>query len=238
MVAAAQKGQWAPPSEGMARGLYGFKYFIKHIIGYNRLQSAASGRSADLMKITVIENTQASLRFKLSDASISSANAIRRAGIAGVASFAIDNVTFYENTTSMFDEYIAHRIGLVPLATPAKGYGDKDEILFTLAAEGPGTVYSKDLKSSDKSVKVANEKIPLMKLGEGQSLRLDGKAVLGTGARSSKFQPGLVTYKALSDTEFEFYIETFGQMPPSDILSRALGIISDGVKETYKELKK
>ena len=138
----------------------------------------------------------------------------------------------------MFDEYIAHRVGLVPLVTPGKGYDEKDEILFSLAAEGPVTVYSKDLKSSEKSVKVANEKIPIMKLAQGQTLRLDGKAILGTGSKSSKFQPGLITYKQLNHNEFEFYIETFGQMSPADILSRALNIINDNVKEVYKELKK
>ncbi len=189
------------------------------------------------MKIEVIESTPQSLRFKLSGADLSVANALRRIAINSVQSFAVDSVTFYENGTSMFDEYIAHRIGLVPLVTPGKGYDEKDEILFNLSAEGPTTVYSKDIKSNDKSVKVANENIPIMKLAAGQTLRLDGKAVMGSGSKSSKFQPGLVTYKALSEDTYEFYIETFGQMPPTEILSRALSIISDDVKEVYKELK-
>jgi DNA-directed RNA polymerase subunit D len=189
------------------------------------------------MKITVMESTPMSLRFRLSGAGFGVANAIRRSAINSVGSFAIDSVTFYENSTSMFDEYIAHRIGLVPLVTPSKGYDEKDEILFSLSAEGPVTVYSKDLKSTDKSVKVANENIPIMKLAQGQVLRLDGKAILGVGSRSSKFQPGLVTYKQLGDNEFEFYIETFGQMPPAEILSRTLSIISENVKEVRKELK-
>ncbi len=190
------------------------------------------------MKLTVIESTPTSLRFRLSDAEFSVANALRRAAISQVSSFAIDTVTFYENSSSMFDEYIAHRIGLVPLVSPSKGYDEKDEILFTLQAEGPVMVYSKDLKSSDKTVKVANEKIPVMKLAAGQTLRLEGKAIMSMGSKSSKFQPGLATYKLLGDKDFEFYIETFGQMPPAEILSRALDIIRGNVKEVYKELEK
>ncbi len=211
-----------------------FKYFMMHInvIGTSALILAG------LMKIDIIENTPISLRFKLSGAGFSVANAIRRAAISRVASFAIDSVTFYENSSAMFDEYIAHRIGLIPISTPAKGYDEKDEILFTLSAEGPTTVYSSDLKSNDKEIKVANEKIPIMKLAVGQTLRLDGKAVLRDGNTSPKFQPGLVTYKVLSDKEFEFYIETFGQMPPTEILAKALSIISDNVKEIHKEIKK
>ena len=87
----------------------------------------------------------------------------------------------------MFDEYIAHRIGLVPILTP-KGYGETDAIVLSLEIEGPVTVYSKDLKASDKEVTVANENIPLIKLAEGQSIRADCKAVIGNGqqrARSS-----------------------------------------------------
>ena len=189
------------------------------------------------MKIDIIENTPTSIRFKLSGANFSTANAIRRTAISRVPTFAIDSVTFYENSSAMFDEYIAHRIGLIPLATP-KGYDEKDEILFTLSAEGPTTVYSSDLKANDKEVKAVNGKIPIMKLALGQTIRLDGKAVMRDANTSPKFQPGLVTYKALSDKEFDFYIETFGQMSPAEILARALSIISDNVKEIHKELKK
>ena len=190
------------------------------------------------MKISVIESTPAVLRFKLSGADYNLANTIRRVAANTVQSFAIDKITFYENSSPMFDEYIAHRIGLVPLNTPAKGYDEKDQIVFSLTAEGPATVYSKELKSSDKSIKVVNDKIPLIKLAEGQTLRLEANAIMGPGSRSAKFQPGIITYKPLTDTDFEFYIETFGQMSPTEILSRALNIITDNVKEIHKELKK
>lgn len=188
------------------------------------------------MKISIKHHDKKSMSFTLSDASYASANVLRRAMINSVASFAVDSVTLYENSSTMFDEYIAHRVGLIPLTSP-KGYDEKDEVLFTLDSEGPGIVYSKELKSNDKNVKVANENIPIMKLAEGQRLRLDGKAIYRTGTKSAKFQPGLVTYKALSDKEFEFYIETFGQMPPAEILERALSIITASVKEIHKEMK-
>jgi DNA-directed RNA polymerase subunit D len=137
----------------------------------------------------------------------------------------------------MFDEYIAHRIGLVPILTP-KDYDEKDEIVFSLEAEGPGTVYSKEMKSSDKSVKVANDAIPIIKLAEGQRIRVDGKAVMGNGKRSAKFQPGIVSYKTKNGTDYEFYFESFGQMNANEIMKRALDIISSGLKDVHKELKK
>ncbi|MDE1823657.1 MAG: DNA-directed RNA polymerase subunit D, partial [Candidatus Micrarchaeota archaeon] len=135
------------------------------------------------------------------------------------------------------DEYVAHRVGQIPIVTP-KDYSEGDEVVFSLTAEGPGTVYSKALESSDKNVDVANEKIPIMKLAENQKLRFDCKAVMKNASNSSKFQPGLATYKMNAEKEFEFYIEAFGQMPPTEILGRAVNIISNNVKEVYKQMKK
>ncbi len=189
------------------------------------------------MKVSVVENSPKVMRVDISGIGYGVANAIRRAAIGGVGCFSIDTVTFYENSSALFDEYLAHRIGLVPIITP-KDYDEKDEVVFSLEAEGPATVYSKELKSSDKNVKVANGDIPLIKLAEGQRLRVDGKAVVGTGRRSAKFQPGIVSYKAKSDKEFEFYFESFGQMPANEIVRRALDIISSGLRDIHKELKK
>jgi DNA-directed RNA polymerase subunit D len=189
------------------------------------------------MKVSVIENLAGVMRMDVSSISYGMANALRRVAVGEVGCFAVDKVTFYENTSSIFDEYISHRIGLVPILTP-KGYGETDAIVFSLDVEGPGTAYSKDLKASDKEVKVANENIPLIKLAEGQKIRADCKAIIGKGNASAKFQPGIVTYKAKEGSDFEFYVESFGQMPANEIVKRALDIISSDLKEIHKELKK
>jgi DNA-directed RNA polymerase subunit D len=188
------------------------------------------------MKIDVLEDNSKVFRFKLSGASNAYANALRRMATSHVKTFAIDSTTFYENSSAMFDEYIAHRIGLIPILTP-EGYADNEEVLFTLDATGPGTVYSKDLNSSDKEVKVANDKIPIMKLANEQKLRLDCKAVLKDGASHAKFQPGIVTYDQKDDV-FEFYVETFGQMPPKQIVNKAMEAIKEEMKNLEKEVKK
>lgn len=190
------------------------------------------------MKIEVVENTPSVLKFAVKGTDVTFSNSLRRIMINTVPCFAIDKVTFYENTTAMFDEYIAHRIGQVPILTPSKGYDEKDEIVFQLESEGPATVYSKDLKSTDKSVKVANEAIPLMKLVEGQRLRVEGKAIMGRASAGSKFQPGIITYGMKDDETFEFYIESFGQMEAREIASKALSIIGEELKGLYKELEK
>ncbi len=190
------------------------------------------------MKIEVVENTDKVFRFKLTGASNWYVNTLRRMAINNVKTFAIDKVTFYENTGAMFDEYIAHRIGLVPIHTPLKGYNNEDEILFTLEVSGPKTVYSKELESADKEVKVANGNIPLIKLAADQRIRLEGKAVMGVGLRHAKFQPGLVTYNDAKDGSYEVYVESFGQMPPREIINKAFDAIRGEIKEVGNEVKK
>ncbi len=190
------------------------------------------------MKIEVLESDASSLRLRIEGANYDFVNAIRRKIINSVKCFAIDSVTFYENTGPMFDEYVAHRIGLVPIVTP-EDYDYGDEVLFTLEAEGPVTAYSRDLKTSDRKVKVANENIPIIKLAAGQRIKLDGKAVIGIGMKSSKFQAALATYKSLEKPDsFEIYVESFGQMSAKDAAKRAIDSMKEEMKAINKGLKK
>jgi DNA-directed RNA polymerase subunit D len=191
------------------------------------------------MKIEITEINEKIARFRLTGTDAQFANALRRSAMGMVKTFAISNVTMYENTSAMFDEYITHRIGLIPISTPTKGYGETDEVLFTLDATGPKTVYSKDMESSDATVKVANDNIPIMKLGDEQRLRLDGKAKLGSGATHARFQPGLISYEANDDnTSFDFYVETFGQMTPHAIINKAFDAIKEEIEDVRKTAKK
>jgi DNA-directed RNA polymerase subunit D len=190
------------------------------------------------MKIEIVEDNDNSLSFILKGSTNAYANAIRRIATNSVPTFAIDSVMFYENSSAMFDEYIAHRIGLVPIITPSKGYTEKDEILFTLEETGPKTVYSKELNSADKDVRVANENIPIIKLGEEQRLRIEGKARYGIALNHAKFQPGLITFEQKGDDSFNFYVESFGQMPPKQIINKAFDVIGEEIEDLNKKIKK
>ncbi len=187
------------------------------------------------MKVSIKKDDDAHLDFSLKDASISFANMIRRIGMGQVQVFAIQSVTVYENRTSMFDEYIAHRIGLIPISTPTK-YTDKDEILFTLDAQGPCTVYSKDLKSFDDKVKVSNPNIPIIRLGEMQNLRIEGKAKLGIGHEHARHQPGLMSYSYDDKGNFEFKVESFSQISPKEMIVRSCEIAERKCNEFLEAL--
>jgi len=136
-------------------------------------------------------------------------------------------VTFYDNTTSLWDEYIAHRLGLMPIVTP-ENFPAESEVIFSLDETGPKIVYGKDMKSSDKEIKIAQDNIVVATLAQNQHIRLEAKAKLGTGSMHAKFQAGLLSY-GIKDGKFRFIVESFYQMPPANVIIRSCDEIMEDI---------
>ena len=143
-------------------------------------------------------------RFTLSGASPAFANAFRRAMIGEVPTLAIEDVRIYNNTSALFDEMLAHRLGLIPIKTDLSSYSTQAKctcggagcpgctVTFTLSAEGPRMVSSNDLIPADPKAVPVFDNVPIVKLTKGQTLVLEAKAVLNTGREHAKWQPTLV----------------------------------------------
>ncbi len=123
----------------------------------------------------------------ITDMSISLANAIRRS-VLEIPVMAIDEVEISKNDSALFDEILAHRIGLIPVQT--KKVSSK-QVKFKLKETGPKTVYSTDLKPSIG----AEYKLPIVILDEEQEIQLVANAKFGTGIEHIKYSPGLIYYK-------------------------------------------
>jgi len=176
------------------------------------------------MHIEVLERTDRTLRVKLEGASLQMANALRRIAMSEVPVLAVDMVDFYSNDSAMYDEVIAHRLGMVPLWFDTKTFKGKDEcdcagkgcsncqIVFVIDKKGPGPVTSKDMKSADVEVaKPFLDNVPIIDLLEGEKLKVEATARLGTGQEHAKWQASRSWYMGwpqVVDKEGKVIVET------------------------------
>ncbi|MDV0442711.1 DNA-directed RNA polymerase subunit D [Methanorbis rubei] len=142
-------------------------------------------------------------RFTISGATPAFANALRRSMIGEVPTLAIEDVRIYDNTSVLFDEILAHRLGMVPIKTDLSQFVRRSEcscegvgcpqctITFTMSKEGPGMLTSGDLISMDPRTVPVHNNVPIVKLWENQKVVLEAVAELNTGSEHAKWQPTL-----------------------------------------------
>ncbi|XP_037497262.1 DNA-directed RNA polymerases II, IV and V subunit 3 [Jatropha curcas] len=170
-------------------------------------------------KVKIRELKDDYCKFVLYDTDSSMANALRRVMIAEVPTIAIDLVEIEVNSSVLNDEFIAHRLGLIPLtseramsmrfsrdcdACDGDGQCEYCSVEFHLRAkcitDQTLDVTSKDLYSSDHTVipvdfsdsgYESNEQrgIIIVKLRRGQELRLRAIARKGIGKDHAKWSP-------------------------------------------------
>jgi len=170
--------------------------------------------------VEFIDRGEREARFLVRGVTPAFANGVRRAMIADVPTLSIDEVRVIENSSVMFDEQIALRLGLVPLTTP-DDYEIGETVTLALDVEGPGTAYSGDLVSTDDRVEPADENVPIIDLKdpEGsetpQRLEVEAEAVLDRGREHAKHQGGVaVGYRHLQRVEVVGDADEFGDDDP------------------------
>ena len=141
------------------------------------------------------KNNQIEFTLKLED---SLANAIRRY-VDQIPILAIDDVEISKNDSPLYDETVAHRVGLVPLKME-KGTNEKTEEQLTLVVKKEGVVYSGEINGKAKPV---YDKIPLTILKKGQELEILATARVGKGSKHSKYSPGFMFYRNLTKIKID-----------------------------------
>lgn len=139
------------------------------------------------MKILNKKENQITFSAEIED---SLANAIRRY-VDQIPILALDEVEISRNDSPLYDETIAHRMGMIPLKME-KGTSEKTEEQVSLVSKNEGMVYSGQIKGKIKPV---YENIPITVLKKGQELEIVGTARVGRGSRHVKFSPGLMFYR-------------------------------------------
>ncbi len=76
------------------------------------------------MEVRVLENKkdEGKLSFVIKDTTAAFVNTLRRIMVEEVPTMAVEDVEFRKNSSALYDEMIAHRLGLTPLKTDLKSY--------------------------------------------------------------------------------------------------------------------
>jgi DNA-directed RNA polymerase subunit D len=181
-------------------------------MGRRRREAGAdAGYNVD---VTIHELKPRAARLELTKTTAAQVNAIRRTLLADLPKLAIEDVEFhlgpirdeasgkdYDSSTSMFDEGVALRMGLLPIPTDLGQFRRKSECtcngagcphcqaMFSVDKKGPSTVYSKDLiPLGDASLAIVEPEIPIVRLGARQALLAYATAVVGTAREHAKWQ--------------------------------------------------
>ncbi|KAK4242111.1 DNA-directed RNA polymerase [Achaetomium macrosporum] len=155
------------------------------------------------------------VKYQLSNADISFANSLRRVMLAEIPTLAIDLVEIEENSSVLADEFIAHRLGLIPLNSEGvdsmffsrdcdcDGTCERCTVTLTLHAKCTGDenmhVFARDLvPTSERINSVLGNPIitdadglgPLiLKLRPGQEVKLVCIAKKGIAKEHAKWAP-------------------------------------------------
>ncbi|MDG6938288.1 MAG: DNA-directed RNA polymerase subunit alpha, partial [Nitrososphaerota archaeon] len=102
-----------------------------------------------MVEVKALEDSGSTVSVQLEGVDRSYANAIRRFCISEVPSMAIDDVVILENSSVLYDEILAHRLGMIPIKTDLEKYNlpeacdcgnplgcHKCRVLFVLDAKG------------------------------------------------------------------------------------------------------
>ncbi|MCI4335142.1 MAG: DNA-directed RNA polymerase subunit D [Thermoplasmata archaeon] len=166
------------------------------------------------MELNTVELKTRMLRAELSGTTASQMNAIRRTLLSDLPKLAIEDVEFhlgpirdetsgkdYDSSTSMFDEAIALRLGLLPIPTDLGQFRKKSEctckgegcahcqVMYSIDKKGPCTVYARDLLPlGDATLATLEPEVPIVRLGARQALLAYATAIVGTAREHAKWQ--------------------------------------------------
>ena len=199
----------------------------------------------------IIEDNKPSLLvFKTDCIPYQILNGLRRIMYSEVPTYTIDFIRLFKNNTYFNDEFLAHRLGLVPFIVNYKTMENENELqsmnvtceddsccqvklCMNNDTDSNKKVYSKDLEIIPNEYAVFHpvffegypDGIHLLTLAPGQSIDFTCNLKKGNGKLHSKWTPvSGVFYKRIDNDTFRMSIESIGSQPAVDIFRQSISI--------------
>jgi DNA-directed RNA polymerase subunit D len=179
------------------------------------------------MNASITKQTSNYLEVTIIGASNALVNTLRRIVLSDVETLAIDTIQVIKNTTVLPDEFINHRLALIPILYDLNKIPESATFEFNQTAGSDGTVWDSTLINCvDPTVQITKH-VPIVKVNTGQTLHLVAKAKRGTGFMHSKWCPVSKCYYKINPTNTIFIIETIGDINPVALYNKALDIVNE-----------
>lgn len=212
-----------------------------------------------MFSVKLLREDEKSIEVELSGLPLAVMNAIRRFTMNEVPTMAIEEILIIENTSSMPNDVLAHRISLIPFISDIDTYVAPEEctcgsklgcercavryILRAEARDEPITVYSGAMIPEDQNTKVrpVSPKIPILKLAPGQRVEMELYIRVGRGKKHTKWQAAISSLyepKQGDGGKRILYVESIGFLRPRRILVEAAKTLEKKVLELEELLRR
>lgn len=180
--------------------------------------------------ITLLTSTNDSMIVRFHDVAPALLNSFRRIMLSDIETYCIDTIIFEKNNTCYPDEFLAHRLGLVPFQVDS---ATDEPISMKLHKRNNTdkimTVYSSDFEQKASCRPVSFDKfkkgISICKLSPGQSISFVANLFRGSGREHAKWCPvSTAVFRKVNDTAYDFHVESTGVYTPHQLFEKTFSI--------------
>jgi DNA-directed RNA polymerase alpha subunit len=147
------------------------------------------------------------------------ANSVRRSLLSDIETYAPFQINVIENTSCQTDEYIAHRIGLIPFV-PTKNLSDDNNTMILNVSER--LVKAADIISENPPFTTCMKDAPIIKLIKGQTLNVEVFFNKGTAEKHARYSPIASVGFEITPFHMNFTFSSINGEQPSAHLRKAL----------------